>query len=126
MPYLAASLDTAALLDRAATLHVDLRRLCDESLALIQRARDLTYARRRVIRGGSDAGSDLALITEAIAGAFLCVQCIAKKTGLRPEKANDLLKLVARLVRLTVGVRRCNGCLESKNTFGISITNGQA
>jgi len=130
MTPLISPMDTPALFSRAATLHADLVALCSESRALIQRGRDRrftsTYSLLRPIRGGSDSGVDLGLVTEMIAGAFLCVQCIAKKTGLQPPDVNDHLRAIARMVRLTIGTRRCDGCLSSTATFSVITNNGQA
>ena len=122
--------DTPVLLARASMLHADLVVLCAESREPIQRGRDRrfssTYSRLRPIRGASDSSVDVGLVTEAIAGAFLCVQCIAKKTGLQPPDVNDHLRAIARMVRLTIGTRRCDGCLSSTATFSVITNNGQA
>jgi hypothetical protein len=93
-------------------------------------ARGGRSSRLRNVAGGSDAAvdaeSDLGLVTRTIVGTTLCAYCIARKTGLCPERVDDTLKLVARLVWLSVGKRRCSGCLQSKTTFGITTENGEA
>ena len=121
---------TLSLVARAATLHAELMTLCDESRALIQRGRDRrftsTYSLLRAICGGSDGSGDVRLVTETIAGAFLCVHCIARKTGLPPAEVDGLLKTIARTLRLGIGTRRCDGCLSVTATFSVITKNGQA
>jgi len=111
-------------------LGANLVTVCAESRALIERGRDRrftsTYSLLRAIRGGSDSTADVGLVTETIAGVFLCVQCIARKTGLQPVAVNDHLRAIARFVRLTIGTRRCYGCLRSTATFSVITNNGQA
>ena len=137
MTPLIARTDTPGLLARAASLcadsvalGADLVEVCAESRVLIQRGRDRrftsTYSLLRAIHGGSDSSADVGLVTETIAGAFLCVQCIARKTGLQPVAVNDHLRAIARFVRLTIGTRRCDGCLHSTATFCVISNNGQA
>src|SRR5215813_1788754 len=120
MTLLAAAFETPALLARAATLHADLSVLFTESLTLIERGGERrltsTYGRLRSIRGGSD----LPLVMDAITEAVLCLDCIAKKTGLQRVEADDFLKRLAEIVWLRIGTRRCDSCLESKATFGIA------
>jgi|SRR5215470_2153750 len=120
MTLLAAPLETPALLARAATLHAELEEVCAESRALIERGRvcRLTsiYSRVRPIHGGSD----LPLVMDVISEAALCLECIAKKTGLQRVAVDDLLKRLAEIVWLRIRPRRCDGCLQSRTTFGIA------
>jgi len=81
-----------------------------------------TYSRLRPIGGGSD----VALVTQTITDAFLCVQCIARKTGLPAVEVDGVLKTMARTVRLGIGTRRCEGCLSVKATFSVITNNGEA
>ena len=115
MPY-----RTTALIARASTLHAELATICVESRALIERGRarrlSLTYPLLRQIAGGSDAP----LILTVITGALLCVECIAKKTGIPATEVDAALRTVARTLRLTMGPRRCDGCLQRKTTFSFS------
>jgi len=126
MTTLIAPTDIPGLLARAATLHADLRTICEESRALIQRGWDrrltATYSPLRPIRGGSD----VALVTHTITGVFLCTLCIAGKTGLPPVEVNGLLKTIARTLRLGIGTRRCEGCLSVRVTFSIITNNVEA
>jgi len=122
--------DTPVLLARASMLHADLVVLCAESRELLQRGRDRrfssTYSRLRPIRGASDSSVDVGLVTEAIAGAFLCVQCIARKTGLPPVEVDGALKTIARTLRLGIGSRRCDGCFSVKPAFSVITNTGDA
>ena len=65
--------------------------------------------------------SDATLILTAITGkVLLCVECVAKKTGVPATEVDAALRTVARAIRLTMGPRRCDGCLERKTTFSLS------
>ena len=64
--------------------------------------------------------SDASLILTAIIGVLLCEECIAKKTGLPATEVDAALGTVARAVRLAMGPRRCDGCLQRKTTFSLS------
>jgi hypothetical protein len=115
MPY-----RTTALIACAATLHAELATTCVESRALIERGqarrRLLSYPLLRQIAGGSDASLILAVIT----GVLLCVECIARQTGIPETEVDAALRTVARTLRLTMGPRRCDGCLQRKTTFSFS------
>jgi len=111
---------TAILITRAATLRDDLSAICATSRSLIARGRERRftafYARLRPICGGSDA----ALVTATIQNARLCLDCIARKTGVPLEQINGLLIAIGRTVRLTIGPHRCDACLQRKTTFSLT------
>src|SRR5262249_46419357 len=105
----------AALVLDAERLRADLPATRARSAALI----DCGYARRRrhpfrIIRGSSDAG-DAKLwanaIINAVFGARLCLDCIARKAGVSVEQASALLSTIAGGIHLTIGPHRCDLCL---------------
>ena len=120
-----ATVDRAsALIARARALHADLAALCVQSRGLIESGRErrfsAIYPRLRPIRGGSDS----ALIVMAITNAAACLPCIAKKTGVPVIEVNHLLLGIVKTLRLAVGQRRCDLCLESRTTFSITKSDG--
>jgi hypothetical protein len=71
------------------------------------------------------SASDAPLILTVITGMLLCVECIAKKTGIPVTEVDAALRTVARTLRLTMGPRRCDGCLQRKTTT-FSVSGGDA
>jgi hypothetical protein len=110
----------AALIEHATTLHADLTEVFAESRALIALGRERrltsTYPRLRVIRGGSD----VALVTETIAEARLCLHCIATMAGVSINQVDDALKTIAGTLRLRIGPHRCDSCRQYKTTFSLT------
>ncbi len=62
------------------------------------------------ISGGSD---DPGLITAILAdGATLCVECMAKKTGIPLAEIEPVLVRVSKTLRVQTAEARCGGCLS--------------
>jgi hypothetical protein len=72
----------------------------------------------RFITGGSDAE----LITAIITGASLCIECIARRTGMSSAQVDTMLARIAMTVRLSVQPSRCTVCLEDKMVFTLYRT----
>src|SRR6185436_12970903 len=110
------------LLARAATLRAELAGAVALSRRLLERGRQRrlssTYPRLRPIGGGSDAG-DVAL---AITDASLCLQCIAKKTGVPEHETDALLMRIATTLKLVAIPGRCDACLDRGTTFRLDRT----
>jgi hypothetical protein len=77
-----------------------------------------------VLRASSDAAprgtpgaSDAELVTAIITGAALCIECIAKRTGMPSPQVDTMLARIAMTVKLSVQARRCTACLEDKMVF---------
>ena len=116
MPSQAVRDRSAYLIAQAATLPAEIAAVCSESHALIDRVHQRRRAHPlRIIRGGSDA----APVIPTIADAALCLHCIARKTGMPVEQVTDLLLAIAKTLRLAVGPRRCDLCLQDQTTFSV-------
>ena len=109
---------TAELIARARAVHVEIVATWATSCALLERARErqLCSRSRRLIRGGSD----VAMVTEAITDAQLCVHCIARRTGVPAEEINSLVTTLAGTIRIWIGPQRCDACLERRITFSLN------
>jgi hypothetical protein len=106
-----------SLLTRASLLTMELTATIDRSRDLTwlsRRLRSLGSARVRSIAGGVD---DPGLVLATIAGASLCPDCIARKTGMAAAEIDALLTKVASTIALTVTGGRCDACLESRTTY---------
>jgi len=67
------------------------------------------------IRGGSS--DDAAVVVTTITGVSLCLECVAKKSGVSLPRVDAILTVIAGTIALVVETRRCSACLETKTTF---------
>jgi hypothetical protein len=74
------------------------------------------YPRICPIAGGS---SDEAAVVTVITGASLCLECIAKKSGVPPPRVDAVLTMIAGTVALVMETHRCGACLETRKTFSV-------
>jgi hypothetical protein len=111
---------TAALLERAASLRAEFAAVVECSRVLLATGRERrlssSYPQLRTIGGGSD----VALIAAVLTNARLCLECIARKIGIAEAEANALLTELARTIRLTLGPPRCDSCLQHRTTFSVT------
>ena len=70
------------------------------------------------IQGGC-AGGDFGLITTVISGTALCVECIARQTGVPGAEVSEALSTIAGTFQLGNGDGRCHGCLQSKPAYSL-------
>ena len=112
------------LLAEAAIRHANLA-------AAIERSRDLCWwghqlcvgvdVRRRTIRGAST--DDAGLLVTMITGVSVCLECIAKRSGVPGGRVDALLTTISGNIALVVDTRHCEACLETKRTYRLA-TNG--
>lgn len=91
----------------SAILQSDARATRADSLMLKVHSQEVRGAHR--LSGASDV--DSALVTTLIAGASLCVDCIARKTGLTIEQAVTAFRVLGKEMKLSAKVGRCDACL---------------
>jgi hypothetical protein len=103
---------TVSLIARSRALVAELEALVDGSRSLVRRSLALC-PHRRTIGGGSDA----ALITMMITGATLCLDCIAKKTGVPVPEVEAMLTGIAKTLKLSAAPGRCDACLGQTTVF---------
>jgi hypothetical protein len=72
------------------------------------------------ISGGSGPAGDIALITTVIKGVALCLECIAKKTGVPLGQVEPILDTVGKAVKITNSTASCDGCLNTRNVFRLA------
>src|SRR5262245_36926666 len=114
---------TPSLLVQSAGLHADLA-------AIIERSRDLLWQRRSLRRRASPrlrqvcgGGSSAAVqITLMIAGASLCLDCIARKTGIPGGQVDSLLTTIGQTVQVDTGPGVCSGCLTATRVFRLATS----
>ena len=58
-------------------------------------------------------------VTEAIRGATVCTLCLTRKAGVAPLSVISALALIGLRVKITDAVRRCDECLQVKNTHSV-------
>ena len=112
---------TPCLLNEAAVLRAQLAEVVERSRDLrwhIRRRRLPGELRVREIRGSS--GDDVGPVTLAIVGASLCVDCVARKTGVTKTRVERLLITVGRTLRLTTGAAPCDSCLNVTRVFRLA------
>jgi len=126
---LAAEQRTRALVARSTALSAELGMLIERSRAGVGRARETVrqsrelalvaaYPHLRAIVGGSD-GPDAALIAAAITGAPLCVDCIARKSGVPQPGVEAVLAVIGASISLIRRTESCAGCLAIAQVFGL-------
>jgi hypothetical protein len=111
---------TPSLIAKSVALHADLAAVIKQSREVLGRSRELillAYPRIRHIGGGS---GDIGLISTTITGASLCLDCIARKTGVPVRRVDAMLTTVAAAIKLVVKPGRCDGCLGPAKTFSVS------
>jgi hypothetical protein len=109
--------DSDGLIARAARSTATLNALCAESQRLIAHAARL--CRMAVpIRGGSDLDSPF--IVEIIVRTPMCLDCVAKKTGIPEARARESLLRIGSFMVVDIASGSCGGCLEVKTTYRIS------
>ena len=62
---------------------------------------------------------DLGLITTVIAGAALCVDCIARRTGIPAADVSGALPTIGSAFQVAAVQRRCSACLETKAIYSL-------
>ena len=92
----------------SAILQDDARAARADSLMLKVHSQEVRGAHR--LSGASDV--DSALITSLIADASLCVDCIARRTGLKIEQAVTAFRVLGKTMKAPSKVGRCDACLE--------------
>ena len=109
--------DSDGLLTRAArtaetlrTLVVDSRRLVAQSARLCRMALP--------IRGGSDLDSPF--IVDVIVRIPMCVECVARKTGIPEDRARESLQRIGTFMVVDIASGQCGGCLQTKTVYRIS------
>jgi hypothetical protein len=113
---------TPSLLVDRLTINAELAATIERSRDLVWLGRALTspdarYRPRPPIGGGSDP--DAALIVNALSGAALCLGCITTKLGVPPARAEALLAVIGRTVKIGCHTH-CRACLERKPAFTLS------
>ena len=66
-------------------------------------------------------GSDIELVTAMLMDVALCLPCLSGKAGISVDDVNAVLMVIVKTIRVAVGPRRCDACLERKTTFGIRV-----
>jgi hypothetical protein len=70
------------------------------------------------ISGGSD---DPGLLTALLAdGAALCVECLARKTGIPLAEIAPILVRVGKTLRVQTAEARCGGCLSVRTVYRLA------
>ena len=69
---------------------------------------------------GRTRASDDALVSEAIAGTALCADCIAKKTGVSPDRVQTIMGTLAGTFRVRRGMAVCDACLTVQAVFQLA------
>ena len=67
--------------------------------------------------GGADHDEGVTVVLTTILGRSLCVDCVAKKSGLPVPRVDAMLATIAGNLTLSAQSGRCDGCLQSKPTF---------
>lgn len=68
-------------------------------------------------RGSADAG----LISATLAdGAALCLECIAKTTGVPIDHVEAVLARIGKTLRIGSGRGPCNACLAGRKVFRLA------
>jgi hypothetical protein len=109
--------DSEGLIARAARSTATLRVLGAESRRLIAQAARLCRM-ALPIRGGSDLDSPF--IVEIIVRTPLCLECVAKKTGIPEARARESMLRIGTFMVVDIVSGPCEGCLEVKTTYRIS------
>ena len=109
--------DSEDLIARAARSTAILRILCAESRRLIVQAARLCRM-ALPIRGSSDLDSPF--IVEIIVRTPMCLDCVAKKTGIPEARARESLLRIGSFMVVDIASGPCEGCLEVKTTYRIS------
>lgn len=73
----------------------------------------------RPISGGADHVEDTAVVLTMILGSSLCLDCIARKSGVPAPRVDAIITTISETVILIVGPGRCDACLETTRTFRI-------
>jgi hypothetical protein len=109
--------DSEGLIARAAKSTATLRVLGAQSRRLI--AQSARLCRMALpIRGGSDVDSPF--IVEIIARTPMCLDCVAKKTGIPEDRARESMLRIGSFMVVDIASGQCDGCLEVKTTYRIS------
>jgi hypothetical protein len=109
--------DSEGLIARAARSTATLRVLGAQSRRLI--AQSARLCRMALpIRGGSDVDSPF--IVEIIARTPMCLDCVAKKTGIPEDRARESMLRIGSFMVVDIASGQCDGCLEAKTTYRIS------
>ena len=109
--------DSEGLITRANRSTATLQALCAESRRLIAQAARLCRM-ALPIRGGSDLDSPF--IVEIIARTPMCLDCVAKKTGIPEARARESLLRIGSFMVVDIASGHCEGCLEVTTTYRIS------
>jgi hypothetical protein len=83
----------------------------------VARSAELCTVFRR-IAGGSDLGS--LLIVEIIAASSVCLECLAKKTGIAISRASDAMERIRVIMAVTVESGCCEACLQVMTVYRLS------
>jgi hypothetical protein len=111
------SVAATLLIADSARLHCELAAAIEASRELVRRSWEVclsTYPRIRPISGGSS--DDAAIVVTMITDVSLCLECIAKKSGLPLTRIGALLTTIAANIALVVETGRCDACLETMTT----------
>ena len=63
---------------------------------------------------------DVTLIIAAITGAFLCVECIARKTGTPRPAVDAALARIGTTLLISTASAPCDGCLTVSRVFRLT------
>lgn len=67
-----------------------------------------------------NSSDDPALISTVITGASLCMDCIAKKTGIPLAQVEPVLVGIGETVKVMSDVAPCDACLTAKKVFRLA------
>ena len=109
--------ESRASLERSCALCEALAPILAESRALVARSRDLCVAFRRRISGGSDV--DASFIADIIGKSPMCLDCLARKTGIPPGRLTDSLERIGTFIAVTTQATRCGACLAVTRVYGL-------
>lgn len=108
---------TPLLVAEAARHQAELAAAIQRSRAIVGRSLDLVPARQRPARRISGGSSDDALVLAALTGALLCVDCVATKTGVSPERIRAVADAVPPTAKVQHSVALCERCLGTRPVY---------
>ena len=70
--------------------------------------------------GSRRSPEDAALVSTTITDASLCVECIAKKTGIPTPRVKAALEMIAETVKVAWHESSCDACLTTTKVFRLA------
>ena len=110
--------ESRARIARARELHEALAPILAQSRALVATSRDLCRVFRRRISGGSDV--DAPLIVEVISKGPMCLECLAKRTGVPSSRITESLQRMGEFIAVTAEADRCGPCLRITTVYRLT------